>query len=364
MSRAILSGIELEFDRWRFAMQKSRVRRVRHTTLQLSALLLATGLFAVACGDGDEGASAGAAGEGDVDTTPVVIAWNSTPDESYLPLLMAIDAMQEQGYDIEAQVMSGSDVSFQSLGANQIQFTADSLPPAALSVEQGAPIKAIGTRNANLVVWVAEKDFEDCADLDGEQVGIYSETGGYTVLMRMYFDQECAGVEPQYTTIPDSPLRAQAVAEGRIKGTALGLPDAVKLQDEYGADAFFVVPLRESLPGVGDEYVYTNDQTLEEHPAIVEALLTAQLEAIRSIYDDPDSLDELVPQFLPDAPDASVAKQFAEDQIWYANGGLGGPGLENTLEAFDLPGSPDDLQAPDPLAAVIDEISTSSLTEF
>jgi ABC-type nitrate/sulfonate/bicarbonate transport system substrate-binding protein len=344
-------------------MQNSRIR-ARHSRASLSALIVATCVLSAACSDGESGAETEAAGAGGVDSTPVVIAWNSTPDESYLPLLMAIDTMNEQGYQIEAQVMSGSDVSFQSLGANQIQFTADSLPPAALSVEQGAPIKAIGTRNANLVVWVAEKGFEDCADLDGQQVGIYSETGGYTVLMRMYFDQECAGVEPKYATIPDSPLRAQAVAAGRIKGTALGLPDAVKLQNEYGADAFFVVPLRESLPGVGDEYVYTNDQTLEEHPAIVEALLQAQLEAIRSIYEDPDSLDDLVPKYLPDAEDASVAKQFAEDQIWYANGGLGGPGLANTLEAFDLPGSPDDLQAPDPLGAVIDEISTSSLTEF
>lgn len=346
-------------------MQNRSMGSVRLRKLGLTSLVVVVcALGTAACGGDDSGAETEAGGAGDVDTTPVVIAWNSTPDESYLPLLMAIDTMQDEGYQIEAQVMSGSDVSFQSLAANQIQFTADSLPPAALSVEQGAPIKAIGTRNANLVVWVAEKEFEDCADLDDQQVGIYSETGGYTVLMRMYFDQECAGVEPKYTTIPDSPLRAQAVAAGRIKGTALGVPDAVKLQNEYGADTFFVVPLRESLPGVGDEYVYTNDQTLDEHPEIVQALLQAQLEAIRSIYDDPGSLDDLVPQYLPDAEDASVAKQFAEDHIWYANGGLGGPGLENTLEAFDLPGSPDDLQAPDPLAAVIDEISESSLTEF
>lgn len=341
-------------------MQNVRQGAGRHRVLGLVSVVSVSAALLVACGSNEPASSDDAT----VDQTHVVIAWNSTPDVSYLPLLMAIDAMNEQGYDIEAQVMSGSDVSFQSLAANQIQFTADSLPPAALSVEQGAPIKAIGTRNANLVVWVADKEFSDCADLDGQDVGIYSETGGYTVLMRMYFDKECPGVQPQYVTIPDSPLRAQAVAEGQLKGTAIGLPDAVSLQEEYGDEGLFVVPLREQLPGVGDEYVYTNDQTLEEHPEIVQALLVAQLEAIRSIYDDPDSLEELVPKYIPDADDASVAKQFVEDQIWYANGGLDGPGLANTLEAFELPGDPDALQDKGPLAAVIAEIGKSSITEY
>lgn len=340
----------------------SRGFRARGPLLVASSIVL-TGLLAACSSSGDAPDAGASPTGGGVDDSPVVIAWNSTPDESYLPLLMAVDAMKDDGYSIEAQVMSGSDVSFQSLAADQIQFSADSLPPAALSVEQGATIKAIGTRNANLVVWVANKDYEDCSKLDGQPVGIYSDTGGYTVLMRLYFEEKCPGVEPQYVTIPDSPLRAQAVATGRLQGTALGLPDAVALQAEYGSDGLFVAPLREQLPGVGDEYVYTNDQTLADHPQIVRALLTAQLEAIRSIYDDPDSLDELVPKYLPDAKDASVAKQFVEDNIWYANGGLGGPGLTNTLEAFELPGAPEDLQDTAPLDDVIKEIGVSPATE-
>lgn len=344
--------------------------RTRRRLLAATAVLT-TGLLVAACGSGSDGGSPGASGSpagdpsgGGVDDAHVVIAWNSTPDESYLPLLMAVDAMKEQGYDIEAQVMSGSDISFQALAADQIQFTADSLPPAALSVSQGAPIKAIGTRNANLVVWVAAKENEDCATLDGKQVGIYSETGGYTVLMKLYFDKECPGVNPTYVTIPDSPLRAQAVAEGQLQGTALGLPDAVALEKQYGEDTLFVTPLREQLPGVGDEYVYANQKTLDDHPQIARALLQAQLEAIRSIYDDPSQLEDLVAKYLPDATDATVAHQFVDDHIWYANGGLGGPGMANTLEAFDLPGAPEDLQDTGPLDDVIAAIGTSPATEY
>jgi hypothetical protein len=87
-----------------------------------------------------------------LDTTAVTPAWSSTLDEAYLPLLMAVDAVKETGNNTSAQVMSESDVSFQSLAGNQIQFTADSPPPGALSIDAGAPIRAIGTRNANLLL--------------------------------------------------------------------------------------------------------------------------------------------------------------------------------------------------------------------
>lgn len=337
-------------------------RRLRPAAAAAAALLLAT---VAACGDSSSDSGGGGAAGSGIDTAPVVIAWNSTPDESYLPLLVAVDSMKKQGYRIEAKQLSGSDVSFQGLATNQIQFTADSLPPGALSGSKGAPVKAVGTRNANLVVWVARPQYADCAALSGKPVGIYSETGGYTVLMKLYFQKHCPDVKPQYIAIPDSPLRAQAVASGRIEGTALGLPDAVALQAKYAGQKLAVVPLREELPGVGDEYVYTNEQTLAQRRGIVTALLQAQLKAIRDIYANPASLDALVKQHLPNATDATVAKQFVETKIWYANGGLSGPGLPNTLKAFSLPGSPDDLQDQGPLKDALAALGGNSpATEY
>ena len=272
--------------------------------------------------------------------------------------------MDKEGYNIEAKTLSGSDITFQSLTSNQIQFTADSLPPGALAASKHAPVRLIGTRNANLVDWVSASDYTDCSKLNGKPVGIYSQTGGYTVEMQLYFDKHCAGVKPTYVTIPDSPVRAQAVATGKIFGTALGLPDAVALQAKYPDKKFNVVPLRQDLPGVGDEYVYSNETTISSHEGIVQELLTQQLKAIRSIYADPSTLDALVKQYLPSVTDATVAKQFVQQQIWYANGGLKGPGLANTLKAFSLPGTPDGLQDTGPLDAAIAAIGTSTITQY
>jgi ABC-type nitrate/sulfonate/bicarbonate transport system substrate-binding protein len=294
----------------------------------------------------------------------MTLIWNSTPDETNLPLLMAIDAMNEAGYNIKTQQLEGSNLPFQALADNSGQLTAGSLPEGALSVDAGAPIRVISTRNANQVVWVADEKYRDCADLDGQNVGIFSETGGYTVLMKIYFEQSCPGIEPRYVVIPDSPLRAQAVASGELAGTTLGLADAVALQDANPDGTFFLLPLSEEIPGVGDEYVYANQQTIDEHPSIVERFVEEQLKAIRTLYEDPAALEDAVSRLLPDAPGPEVAQAMAESKLWYANGGLEGPGMADTLEAFDLPGKPDDLVELGPLQGALDNLGKSDLTEY
>ena len=299
-----------------------------------------------------------------IDKTPITVAWNGTPSQEYLPLLMALDDMKSEGYQVAETVLNGSDLTFQALSSNQIQFTADSLPPGALSVDKGAPIKIIGARNADLTAWVTLPEYQDCSKLAGKPVGIYSQTGGWTILMELYFQAKCPGVKPTYVTIPDSALRAQALAGGRIDGTALGLDDALTLDKQYPGK-FFIVYFGQDMPGIGDEYVYTNTQTISDHPSIVEALLADQLKAIRSLYADPSQVVALDTKYLPDINDpAVVGKRFLDNQLYYANGGLANPGLEATLKAFSLPGNRASLVDDGPMKNVLNAIGQSSATKY
>jgi ABC-type nitrate/sulfonate/bicarbonate transport system substrate-binding protein len=127
---------------------------------------------------------------------------------------------------------------------------------------------------------------------------------------------------------------------------------------------FFMVPLAGALPGVGDEYLYANEQTLAEHPTIVEALVREHLLAIRSLYEDPSIATDLVAHYFPDAAGDAVAQKFISDRLWYANGGLAGPGLEKTLEAFSYPGDRASLVDDSALQAALAEIGESDATEF
>jgi ABC-type nitrate/sulfonate/bicarbonate transport system substrate-binding protein len=309
--------------------------------------------------------SSGSAAPATVDNAKTVFVFNSTPQEQDLPELMAIDAMKTQGYDISTKQLDGSVLPFQALASNQGQLTGASLPEGALAVQAGSDVKIVVARNQNQVVWVADNKYKDCSKLNGQKVGIYSETGGYTILMKLYFAKACPDVKPTYVTIPDSPVRAQAVATGKIAGTALGLPDAIALQQANPDGSFFVLPLSTEIPGVGDEYVYANGATLKDHPGIVQAFVTEQLKAIRQLYGDDDAaLSDLVKKYLPDTKNTDVLKSMVTSKLWYANGGLEGPGLDATLKGFDLTQTPDQLQDKTAVEAALKDIGKSDLTQF
>jgi ABC-type nitrate/sulfonate/bicarbonate transport system substrate-binding protein len=313
---------------------------------------------------GSPGASS-AASPG-IDQASVIIGWNSTPDELYLPILMGVAAMQEQGYKIEARQLPETNLVIQAMTSNQVQFGAEGVPTSATAIQEGAPIKLISTQNANQVVWATLPEFADCKDLPpGEPIGIFSFEAGFTILTNVWMDRECPGVREtlEYVILQDSPLRAQALAEGQISGTALGLPDALNLQREY-PDRFHYVYFAEALPGVGDEHFLANEVTLNDHPTIARALVREQLLAQRLLYDHPEQAMDHVRKHLPEVESDAVIMEFIKQRIWYANGGLRGPGLQNTLEGLDLPGDPEQMVAPDVLEDVLKEIGESDHTEF
>lgn len=336
-------------------------------TRALFLVLLPVALLACSQGSAPASATPATSGApasgGPVDDAAVVVGWQSTPDEIYLPLLMAIDAMKEQGYNISARQFASTDVTFQGLASNSIQFTADSLQALGQGVAAGVQVRGISTRNANGVVYVASREYEDCSKLDGKPVGIYSPQAAYTVLMNLYFEATCAGVAPTMVTIPDSPLRAQAVAEGQIFATTLGLPDAVTLEAQ-NPGKFFMVALGAALPGIGDEYVIANTQTLTDHPTIAAALVAEQLKAVRALYDDPTAATAIAKKYFPDAKDDKVVQQLIKDKLWYANGGLDGPGLVNTLKGFGLTGDKATLIDDGPAKAALETIGKSDLTQY
>jgi ABC-type nitrate/sulfonate/bicarbonate transport system substrate-binding protein len=349
--------------------------------LRLLGLSLATLLSVVACGAGATASNSPAATSAaastsasassssaespaaSLDTAAVQVSWNSTPDLSYLPLLMAIDEMKTAGYNITSSQLTSSDLVFQSLAGNQVQFTADTLAIGALAASKGAPVKVIGTRNADLVTWVTLKENTDCTKLDGKPVGIYSQTSGYTLLMKLYFQAHCPNIQPVYVTIPDSPLRAKAIVSGQILGSALGLPDALTV-DKANPGKLAITYFGEDMPGLADDYVFTNADTIANHRSIVEALLTAQLKAIRSLYADPSQIPGLVSKYLKDAGDISdVADQFIQRKLWYANGGLAGDGLQKTLDAFQISTTRDKVVDDGPMNDVLKPPGSSTATD-
>lgn len=292
------------------------------------------------------------------DTSPVVIGWSSPPDVGYLPLLMAIDDLKGQGYAIST-VQLASDLTLQGLIQNSVQFAnIGGLSAGSTAIDKGAPIKAIAARVSNEAVWTTLPEYADCKTLSGKPVGIFAAVSSYTSQMKAYFAVNCPDVSPTYLTIPDSAARAQALTGGQIVATVLGLTDAVGL-DEATPGKFQLTYFGQALPGLGAVLFWSNDQTLTDHPQIVRALLAAQLKATRALYADPSQLPGLITKY---SLKSAGADQYLSKQLWNANGGLGGTGIEDSLKAFALPGTRATIVDDGPMKDVLSLLGPSSAT--
>ena len=104
---------------------------------------------------------------------------------------------------------------------------------------------------------------------------------------------------------------------------------------------------------------------LKDHPTIAQAFVTEQLKAIRQLYGDDDTaLGDLVKKYLPDVKNIDVLKSMVQSKLWYANGGLSGPGLQATLQGFSLTQTPDQLQDTTSLDAALQAVGKSDLTQY
>jgi ABC-type nitrate/sulfonate/bicarbonate transport system substrate-binding protein len=250
---------------------------------------------------------------------------------------MAIDAMKNDGYDATGQQLASEDLMYQGLSANTVQLATGGLSQVARAVDQGVPVKAVDTRNSSDTVYVAANDYQDCSKLAGKPVGIYAPKAIFTLFMELYFDQHCKGVAYTPVTIADSALRAQAMEQGQILATVLGLPDAIALNARKPGQ-FYMVAFGKELPGIADSYLIANTTTLADHPSIVDAFVREHMTAIRTLYTADDStLTSLLKQYLPKVTDLTVMKGLLADKLFYTNGGLAGDGLDQSLKAFKLP---------------------------
>ncbi len=295
----------------------------------------------------------------DAKKVPFTVAWNSSPDVGYLPMLMALDSMKHDGYNIDIKQLNGAAQVVQALAVNKVQLTEDNAGDTAPASARGADVVAIAGLNNNQVVWTVAKGYEDCNKLNGKPVGVFDMSGGWTSLMKAYFAKHCPDVKPNYIITPDSSLRAQALVGGNIVATTLSLLDMKHVEAEH-PDKFTTVNLGAEFPKVGGAYAFSNMATVKAHPELLQTYVEAQLTAVRSLYNDPDAFDAALKKFLPDA-DPEQSRAYLDGKLWLPDGGYPlGSGMQKTFELFGLHGDPSALVTNDILKPAIEKIGSAN----
>jgi NitT/TauT family transport system substrate-binding protein len=335
--------------------------RLRYACMTLILLLLAA-----ACG----GNSAPAASGGDQSkSAPFVLGYASTPSISDLPVFMAIDAMKQDGYKASAKEVASFDILFGSLSTNQIQLAGGDPILAARAAARGN-IKAVVARANNLWAIVGLKQYADCGSWNGKPFGIFSRGAITYIYGKSYVEQTCPSAKPREVIIPDSALRAKALLAGQIVATTLdstSAPQLLATEDKVQ----LISNLGQTLP-YGRETIQTNTTVLGKRSDALEAFITAELKAIRQIYEHPDQVVDLARQHLPaqlgDQPQA-VADYTLKAKGWCANGGLGDDNIATTLQAGQRYGLLDAASADParllddaPLKAVLGRVGQSQAT--
>jgi hypothetical protein len=286
---------------------------------------------------------------------------------------MAVAQMKKDGWNITAQTVSGADVAAQALASNRAQFTDDNITGAAAAVAHGAGIKIVAASSANEAAWVTAPGYSDCNSLNGKSVGIFgpAAASGYTKEMDLYFSKHCPNVKPHLVTIPDSSLRAQAMANKQIVATMLAISDADTLQKTLDPKTkYTVTEMSAAFPGLADNYLYANTNVLKSDPTAVETFVADSLTAVRQVYADASNtaaFTKLLSTYLSaKSYTAASATSTLAAKIWYANGGLdsqGTAGLTQTLKVFQLPGTASSLIETSAAQQALKQVGSSKDTD-
>lgn len=285
-------------------------------------------------------ACGGSGASGDAKVT-ITMGNDSTPDEAYLPLAMA---MKELGktYDVQKDIQfSGTDLALQALSQNKIQFMSVPIPQAASALAKLPGIRVVGTRSNNQWTFLAKSSIKSCSQLNGRNVGLFSTKGVSTAYVDMYFDEQCRGVKPHTIITADSTLRRQSLVAGRLDATPLQATDAVQVLAKDSSRFHELTSFANELPDIGRDVVLTNQVMLKQHPDIVQAFLTAQLQAIRGLYANPKSAATQTKALLKDAVPTNVdevADYFISHKLFCANGGLDDANIADSLKTFGKAG--------------------------
>ncbi len=311
----------------------------------------------------------GASPPAGIDTTKAIYGFVSSPSMDSLPYLVAVEKMAAAGYDISLQQLASNDLGLAALSTNQTQFWGTGPVEWSRVVEQ-VPVKLITARNNNGWQLITTVDITECSQLNGKKVGYFNLTGISTAYPLAYFQENCPEMEPDVVLIPDSGLRAQAMAAGELVATPLQADDAVKLLNEFPGRFKVLANFAEDLPEIGRDYIGTNETMLSEHPGILREFIKQHLLTIREFYEDPAVAIEASGRLLETGgSDELLVNFFVEQRFWCANGGLEDNNLAATLAYFGefgliQPGmSAAVFLAPGPLTEVLAEIGRSDATE-
>jgi ABC-type nitrate/sulfonate/bicarbonate transport system substrate-binding protein len=285
-------------------------------------------------------------------------------DVKDVPLLMALDALEEQGYTTEVVSFAKTSLIPPALIREDIDVASVSTTLGWAAIAQGADIATVAGRVNTSFFLVANMDVQSCSDLEGKILTFATRQSVGYVMFEEYLDQNCAATTPEILLISGSANRVAGLELGEVDGAYLELEHWLRLQEIAPGEFHVLIDFAKEFPEVRISTYSVRRKWAEENREQVEDFARALLVAHRSVIADPHLLRDAIVKYL--SIDAARAQELAEayllEEIWDPNGQLSSEQVQATLDflsAADM--LPADLKVEDVadlsyFNAVLDEI--------
>jgi ABC-type nitrate/sulfonate/bicarbonate transport system substrate-binding protein len=284
---------------------------------------------ATACGsDSGSGGGSEKSGSGTIGIT--------SPSISYVPLMMAVDRVKSEGYDVELKELGDTATLMQAASAGSVDVVSASTGAVLPALDAGLDMRIFVERVGNEYSPIAKKSVATCAGLNGARFGIDSRTDVSLFLAQHYLAENCPDAKPKFQVVPSSENRTTAMLQGQLDGSVIDLENTLRIQAARPG-AFVQLADYFKLPLVGG-VVAASPDWLSGNKELAEAFIRALLETEDEIYKDPSVLIDAAKDALPEVDPADIdkiAQAYLDAKLFDPSGDLTDESVNFTIDLYD-----------------------------
>ena len=255
---------------------------------------------------------------------------------SNVPMLLAVDRMTEEGYDVEVIDFQSPETMALALQSGDVDIASTSAGTAFSAIDAGFDARAfMGSARADFQM-VAKPEFDSCESLDGKRVAVQSREGTTGVLTLRWFEQECPEARPNILIVAGSENRIAGLIAGQLDAAPVDTQNTAQLM-QMRPDEFITIPsFSETADLLGSVY-YGSRQFLEENREVVQEFVSTYVEVVEEGYANPTLFKEKLNEILPDSDPAvldRVVDIWVEQEIYVPVRGVQPEVVQNAIEFY------------------------------
>lgn len=250
-----------------------------------------------------------------------------------VPLLMALEDLERQGYQVEKTYLASGTLIADALGRGDADIGLVNNQAMWIAATKGVAVRTVIGFTEPTTVIAAKARIGECRQLDGKRFGWPSTRGLAPALVEVYMKEHCGGAKPDFLVIAESAGRAAALLSGEVDAITAPGEEFLKIQMEAPGKFREVMSYAKAFPTIYVEGLHVRRQWAAENPDGVKDFVRALLKSQRRVAADPELLiaESVRRLSLGRTTAKTIAEAYLKDRIWDANGGLTDRRVQDTL---------------------------------